>query len=142
MPDAQTGFFSSLEAAAESSEHDLRTALAALQFNDAGLVPAIAQDADSGEVLMLAWMNEAALSATLESGRVTYYSRSRDELWRKGDTSGHIQQLERMQIDCDGDALLLQVKQTGPACHTNRRSCFYLHVDQTSNCVIVRSSRD
>jgi len=96
-----------------------------LAYNERGLVPAIAQDHATGEVLMLAWMNAAAVAATLASGRATYWSRSRAELWRKGDTSGHIQRLVEMRIDCDRDCLLLIVEQTGPACHTNRRSCFY-----------------
>jgi len=96
-----------------------------LRFNDQGLIPAIAQDHTSGEVLMLAWMNAAAVAETLGSGRVTYWSRSRAELWRKGDTSGHIQRLVEMRVDCDRDCLLMLVEQTGPACHTNRRSCFY-----------------
>jgi len=96
-----------------------------LRFNDQGLIPAIAQDQATGEVLMLAWMNAAAVAETLGSGRVTYWSRSRAELWRKGDTSGHIQRLVEMRVDCDRDCLLMLVEQTGPACHTNRRSCFY-----------------
>ena len=96
-----------------------------LSYNDAGLIPAIAQDANSGEVLMLAWMSQTSIEETLATGRVTYWSRSRQELWRKGDTSGHIQELVDLRIDCDSDCLLLEVKQTGPACHTGRRSCFY-----------------
>jgi phosphoribosyl-AMP cyclohydrolase len=98
---------------------------ASLTFDGRGLIPAIAQDHRSGEVLMLAWMNAASVAETLASGRATYWSRSRGELWRKGDTSGHVQRLVEMRIDCDRDCLLLLVEQTGPACHTNRRSCFY-----------------
>ncbi len=94
-------------------------------FNDQGLVPAIAQDHESGEVLMMAWMNREALSETLRSGRVCYWSRSRGALWRKGETSGQFQDLKEARIDCDGDTLLLRVAQTGVACHTGRRSCFY-----------------
>ena len=101
---------------------------AMLNFNDAGLIPAIAQDAASGEVLMMAWMNAASISKTLEDGRVTYWSRSRQAFWTKGETSGHTQRLVEMRIDCDRDCLLLLVDQTGPACHTNRRSCFYTAV--------------
>ena len=97
----------------------------ALAFDDRGLVPAIAQQHDSGEVLMLAWMNREAVVATLTQGRVTYWSRSRQAMWRKGDTSGHIQELVDARIDCDGDTLLLLIRQTGPACHTGARSCFY-----------------
>jgi phosphoribosyl-AMP cyclohydrolase len=98
--------------------------IASLNFDERGLIPAIAQSRD-GEVLMLAWMNAESLAATLQSGDVTYWSRSRGELWRKGATSGHVQRLVELRIDCDRDCLLLVVEQTGPACHTNRPSCFY-----------------
>ena len=101
---------------------------ATLRFDARGLIPAIAQDAGSGEVLMLAWMNSEAVAETLVTGRVAYWSRSRGRLWRKGETSGHVQRLIEMRIDCDRDCLLLLVEQTGPACHTNRRSCFYTAV--------------
>lgn len=90
-----------------------------------GLLPVIAQDVDSREVLMLAWMNAEAVARTLATGRVTYWSRSRAALWVKGETSGHVQALAEMRLDCDRDCLLVLVRQTGPACHTNRRSCFY-----------------
>ncbi len=106
---------------------------ASLQFNDQGLIPAIAQADGSGEVLMMAWMNAASVAETLASGRVTYWSRSRGELWRKGETSGHVQRLVEMRIDCDRDCLLVIVEQTGPACHTNRRSCFYTAIRATSH---------
>lgn len=96
-----------------------------LSYNAAGLIPAIAQEAATGEVLMMAWMNAAAVARTLESGRVIYWSRSRQAFWVKGESSGHVQELVEMRVDCDRDCLLLQVRQTGPACHTNRRSCFY-----------------
>ena len=99
-----------------------------LCYNDQGLVPAIAQEADTGEVLMLAWMSAASIARTLETGRVTYWSRSRQAFWVKGETSGHGQELVDMRIDCDRDAVLLIVRQTGPACHTNRRVCFYRSV--------------
>ena len=98
---------------------------ATLRFDDRGLIPAIAQDASSGEVLMLAWMNRDAVAETLATGRVCYWSRSRGALWRKGETSGQVQRLVEMRLDCDGDALLLLVDQTGVACHTGRRTCFY-----------------
>lgn len=101
-----------------------------LRFDAAGLIPAIAQDAGTGEVLMLAWMNADAVARTLATGRVTYWSRSRRQFWAKGETSGHVQHLVEMRLDCDRDALLLQVRQTGPACHTGRRSCFYTAVDE------------
>ena len=99
--------------------------LNSIAFNADGLVPAIAQQHDTGEVLMMAWMSADSVTETLATGRVCYWSRSRAELWRKGETSGHVQKLVEMRIDCDADTLLLQVDQTGPACHTNRRNCFY-----------------
>jgi len=99
--------------------------LTEIKFNDQGLVPAIAQQHDTGEVLMMAWMNAEAIETTLNEKRGVYWSRSRQELWRKGDTSGHIQKLIDFRIDCDGDTLLLMVDQTGPACHLNHRSCFF-----------------
>lgn len=102
---------------------------AALRFDDDGLIPVIAQQHDSGEVLMLAWMNAEALDETLAGGRAVYWSRSRKRLWRKGETSGQVQRLVELRIDCDGDALLLLIDQTGPACHTGRRSCFYHRTD-------------
>ena len=99
--------------------------LAAIRFDAAGLVPAVAQQHDSGEVLMLAWMNREAVAETLLTGQVCYFSRGRNRLWRKGETSGQVQRLVEMRLDCDGDALLLLVDQTGVACHTGRRSCFF-----------------
>ena len=107
----------------------LNTALDNLRYNEAGLVPAIARQHDSGEVLMMAWMNRAAIEETLATGRVCYYSRSRGGLWRKGESSGQTQILKSLRIDCDGDTLLLDVDQTGPACHTGRRDCFFWRVD-------------
>lgn len=101
---------------------------ATLTYNDAGLVPVIAQQEDTGEVLMLAWMNAQAVTRTLETGRVTYWSRSRQAFWVKGETSGHTQELVELRVDCDRDCLLAVVRQTGPACHTKRRSCFYTAV--------------
>ena len=98
---------------------------ASLRFDDRGLLPVIAQDHASGEVLMLGWMNAEAVTMTLETGRVTYWSRSRQSFWIKGETSGHVQRLVEMRIDCDSDAILVLVDQTGPACHTGRRTCFY-----------------
>jgi len=97
----------------------------AITFNDAGLVPAIAQDTESGRVLMMAWMNEEAVEQTLATGFAHYYSRSRQMQWQKGESSGHVQKVVDIHLDCDGDTLLLQIEQTGPACHTNRESCFY-----------------
>ena len=102
--------------------------VADLAFNEAGLVAAVAQRHDSGEVLMLAWMNADAVRETLTTGRVCYWSRSRQAPWRKGESSGHVQRLVAFRYDCDRDAVLLLVEQTGPACHTNRPSCFYREV--------------
>lgn len=99
-----------------------------LKFDANGLIPAIAQEESTGDVLMMAWMNAMSLQKTLETGQVTYWSRSRQELWTKGLSSGHVQELVDLRIDCDRDCLLLLVKQTGPACHTNRKSCFYTSV--------------
>ncbi len=99
--------------------------IGSVTFDNAGLVPAIAQRHDTGEVLMMAWMNRDAIRETLETGRVTYWSRSRQALWRKGETSGHVQKLISLRIDCDGDTLLLGVDQVGAACHTNRSNCFF-----------------
>ena len=99
-----------------------------LKFDDKGLIPAIAQDDETGEVLMMAWMNREAVDMTLETRRVTYWSRSRQSFWIKGETSGHVQELVEFRIDCDRDCLLVRVKQNGPACHTNRRTCFYTAV--------------
>ena len=98
---------------------------ATLRYDAAGLIPAIAQDAETGEILMMAWMSSEAVARTLETGRVTYWSRSRQSFWIKGETSGHVQELVEMRVDCDRDCLLVLIRQTGPACHTNRRSCFY-----------------
>jgi phosphoribosyl-AMP cyclohydrolase len=100
-----------------------------VEFGDDGLVPAVAQDADSGEVLMLAYVNEAALARTRETGEAHYYSRSREELWHKGGSSGHTQAVEEVRVDCDGDALLYLVDQTGGACHTGYESCFHRTLD-------------
>ncbi|MEJ2679913.1 MAG: phosphoribosyl-AMP cyclohydrolase [Gammaproteobacteria bacterium] len=100
-------------------------ALRALSFDAHGLIPVITQCATTQAVLMLAWMNEAALDETLHTGYMCYWSRSRQQLWRKGETSGHRQKLHRLQIDCDGDTLLAIVEQSGAACHTNRPNCFY-----------------
>jgi phosphoribosyl-AMP cyclohydrolase len=104
---------------------DPAAALGRLSFNADGLVPAIAQQFDTGEVLMMAWMNRDAVTETLTTGRVCYWSRSRKGLWRKGETSGQLQRLKDFLIDCDGDTILLKVDQDGVACHTGRRTCFY-----------------
>lgn len=96
-----------------------------LEFNEAGLIPAIVQDAATGQVLMLAWMNEASLRLTLESGETWFWSRSRGELWHKGATSGNTQRVREIYYDCDGDTLLVKVEAAGPACHTGAVSCFF-----------------
>lgn len=98
-----------------------------LKRDAAGLVAAVVQQFDTGEVLMVGWMNDDALARTLMTGRVTFWSRSRQELWRKGDTSGHVQHVRSVALDCDGDAVLVRVEQVGPACHTGARSCFDTH---------------
>jgi len=101
---------------------------ASLTFNDAGLIPAIAQDAENGRVLMMAWMNRSAVEKTLATKKVTYWSRSRQAFWIKGETSGNMQTLVSMDVDCDRDCILMQVTQVGPACHTNRPSCFFTRI--------------
>ena len=121
--------FKELEGAALGATRPLNALLDALSFNAQGLVPAIAQDADSGQVLMLAWMDRTAIERTLANGLAWYYSRSHRRHWQKGESSGHVQRLVEMRFDCDGDAVLLRVRQAGPACHTNRANCFYLLVD-------------
>ncbi|WP_313692922.1 phosphoribosyl-AMP cyclohydrolase [Halorarum halobium] len=103
-----------------------------VDFGDDGLVPAVAQDADTGEVLMLAYVDEEALARTHETGRAHYHSRSRDELWEKGASSGHTQEVREVRVDCDADTLLYLVDQTGGACHTGYRSCFHRTVDGVS----------
>ena len=109
-----------------------------LRYDARGLVPAIAQDEGTGEVLLMAWMNEGAVRRTLETGRVTYWSRSRQAYWVKGESSGHHQELVDFRVDCDRDCLLVVVRQTGPACHTNRRSCFYTAVRDGEEVELMR----
>ena len=111
---------------------------ATLAYDARGLVPAVAQDHATGEVLMLAWMNAEAVALTLATGRVTYWSRSRQDFWVKGETSGHVQRLVEMRIDCDRDCLLLRVEQAGPACHTGRRSCFFTAVREGAEVELLR----
>ncbi len=96
-----------------------------LKWNDQGLIPAVVQDAATGDVLMMAWMNELSLRRTLETGQTHFWSRSRRELWHKGDTSGNIQRVLSINVDCDGDTLLVQVEPAGPACHSGKETCFY-----------------
>ncbi len=105
-----------------------RVALEELRFDDRGLIPAVVQDAENGEVLMVAWMSRGSLQRTLDEGRTVFWSRSRNELWRKGDTSGHVQHVEEIRVDCDADVLLVRVHQAGAACHTGERSCFHRRI--------------
>ena len=123
------GIFKQLESLQSGDSVPLAAVLDELPWNADGLLPAIAQQFDSGEVLMMAWMNREALDETLASGRVCYWSRSRRALWRKGESSGQVQMLRGLRLDCDGDTILLEVDQTGPACHTGRRDCFYNRVE-------------
>jgi phosphoribosyl-AMP cyclohydrolase len=125
--------FKSLEKAHKGDTFEWDTLKSQVKYDKDGLIPAIAQQYDTKEVLMMAWMNELSLAETLETGRVCYWSRSRQSYWRKGEESGQIQLLKSLAFDCDGDTILLQVDQTGPACHSGRRSCFYTEVhDQTA----------
>ena len=109
----------------QDKESELAAVVKQINFNNDGLVPAIAQHYETGEVLMMAWMNAEAVQLTLSSGQVTYWSRSRNSLWRKGETSGNTQELVDFYVDCDADTLLLKVNQTGPACHTGEKTCFF-----------------
>ncbi len=113
---------------------NLDNLLSSLKFNDQGLIPAIAQDSDKNDVLMMAWMNKESIKETFTSGRVCYWSRSRQALWKKGETSGQHQELVDFLIDCDRDTVLVKVKQHGVACHTGRRSCFYTSVAENGDC--------
>lgn len=131
-------YFLDLEDSPKDTALELDSVLQQLAFDQNGLIPVITQDALSNEMLMFAWMNAEALEQTLSTGRVTYWSRSRQQLWLKGETSGHTQRLVSLSIDCDGDAILCRVEQIGAACHTGRRSCFYLDVEPSTRKVFVR----
>lgn len=111
------------------TEQQIQSFLEKITFNADGLVPVIAQRRDTGEVLMMAWMNKEAFAATMQTGQMTYWSRSRGKLWRKGETSGNTQMLKEMLVDCDGDTLLAKVDQVGPACHTGAPNCFFTHFE-------------
>ena len=130
-------YFQMLEQYRDNTQLELTEVIDQLAFNEQGLIPVITQDADEKKVLMFAWMNKEALLLTLSTKRVTYWSRSRQQLWIKGETSGHTQTLVSMSFDCDGDAILCQVTQLGAACHTNRPNCFYLNVDTERQQVII-----
>jgi phosphoribosyl-AMP cyclohydrolase len=125
----QNDYFQAIEPLSSGHTLPLHEVVEKLAFNDQRLIPVITQDATSKAVLMMAWMNQSALEQTLSTGRMTYWSRSRNAFWVKGDTSGNTQDLINMSIDCDGDAILCQVNQKGAACHTGRPGCFYLQVD-------------
>lgn len=116
--------------------------IAQARFNEAGLLPVIAQQHDTGEVLMMAWTDRAGLVETLETGRMVYFSRSRNAPWRKGETSGQVQRLVDLRLDCDGDTVLALVDQPGVACHTGRRSCFYVAIRDGAPAEITRPLRD
>ena len=133
-------YFKSLESLSPETPLELGVVVQNLALNDKGLIPVITQDASTREVLMFAWMNEEALYATLSKKYMTYWSRSRQQLWVKGETSGHYQALVSMSFDCDGDVILCMVNQTGAACHTGRNNCFYLLVDADNHQVVVKKS--
>lgn len=124
--------FKALEQEPKGTQLSTQNVVENLRYNAQGLIPAIAQQHDTGEVLMMAWMNRASVEETLRTGRVCYWSRSRNAFWRKGESSGNEQHLVSMYADCDGDTLLLKVNQKGAACHTLRRDCFYIEIEQES----------
>ena len=134
-------FFRELENSEPGDQVPFRELVEQLRFNDAGLVPVIAQDVETETVLMLAWMNRVALEQTISTGLMTYWSRSRQKLRLKGETSGHYQSVQSISFDCDGDAVLCKVKQEGSACHTGRKHCFYLGLDMDGETVTITSKR-
>lgn len=134
----QRDYFIALEKLSNNSSLELPKVVEQLAFNGQGLIPVIVQDDKNKAILMFAWMNKESLLKTLETKRMTYWSRSRQKLWIKGETSGHVQKLIDMSFDCDGDTILCQVEQQGAACHTGRPSCFYLNVDVDNQQVIVK----
>lgn len=132
-------YFISLEGGNNGEPLVLTDVLEQLAFNDQGLIPVITQDVETKEVLMLAWMSHDSIKQTLATGKMTYWSRSRQQLWVKGATSGHHQSLTSMSFDCDGDAILCLVNQTGSACHTGRKNCFYLKVNGALQQVTIKN---
>ena len=130
-------YFEKIEREPDKTSFKLSEVIDQLAYNEQGLIPVITQDATSKEVLMFAWMNKESLELTLSTKRVTYWSRSRNQLWIKGETSGHTQALVSMAFDCDGDVILCQVNQSGAACHTGRPDCFYLKVDFDQQRVLI-----
>lgn len=133
-------FFEKLEALNKTDQVELAQCIEHLRFNTEGLICVVTQEFKSREILMQAWMNKTAIEKTLATKRVTYWSRSRQSLWVKGESSGHYQILQEMRFDCDGDSVLCLVEQIGPACHTLRPSCFYLQVNMQSNQVQLCAS--
>ncbi|MGX9415727.1 phosphoribosyl-AMP cyclohydrolase [Vibrio sp. WJH972] len=131
-------FFHSIEGYSDGDRLPINTVLDNLFFNEAGLIPVITQDAKTKDVLMFAWMNKEALDMTLSTQRMTYWSRSRNQLWIKGETSGHTQAMVSMAFDCDGDVVLCLVNQSGAACHTGRKDCFYLDVDIKAQQIVIK----
>jgi len=134
----KNAYFQEIELRSDGHLRPLNEVIEKLAFNDQGLIPVITQDASSNTVLMMAWMNKSALEKTINTGRMTYWSRSRNRLWIKGETSGHTQELVNMSFDCDGDAILCEVSQKGAACHTGRPDCFYLSVDRKHKRVCIK----
>lgn len=130
-------YFQSIEREPDETEFDLDEIVDQLVYNEDGLIPVITQDADTKEVLMFAWMNKKSIHQTLTTQRMTYWSRSRQQYWVKGESSGHTQELVSMAFDCDGDVILCHVKQAGAACHTGRPNCFYLKVDAENRRVVI-----
>jgi phosphoribosyl-AMP cyclohydrolase len=135
-------FFQSIENKPDQYTIDFVTIFENLAFNSDGLMPVITQDAVTKDVLMMAWMNKSAIEKTLETQRMTYWSRSRQNYWVKGETSGHTQKLVSISLDCDGDALLCLVNQVGSACHTGRKSCFYLHLNSEHQHAIIQRNEN
>ena len=133
-------FFQSIENLADKESLPLDDVIKNLSFNGSGLLPVITQDAETKDILMFAWMNKESLEQTLLTRRMTYWSRSRQQLWIKGETSGHTQNLVSMAIDCDGDTILCLVNQSGAACHTGRPNCFYLDVDIDGNQIVINGN--
>ncbi len=137
----KNNYFKSIESASLGESFPLDKAINELSFNDQGLIAVITQDFTSKDVLMMAWMNLSALLKTLDTGQMTYWSRSRYALWIKGETSGHTQELVEMSFDCDGDTILCKVNQKGAACHTGRPNCFYLKTQVQNNQIVVVSKQ-
>lgn len=133
-------FFTACEGLSPKDNLPLSRFIDELAFNEDGLIPVITQDIETNDVLMLAWMNKDSIYRTLDTQRMSYWSRSRNSLWIKGSTSGHYQHLHSMQFDCDGDAILCKVEQIGAACHTGRKDCFYFKADNQKKIVTITSA--